>query len=161
MKAILALLALVSLAACAQNSGSATGSGNRGTNTPQGETDPAGNGGATTDPGQLTGRWTTAPIQQEGSDAVVIVSLNIRGGTMDFTLNCQGQGQNVSPTVQVPIRVTGNRLEILESREASAPFMGGQCPASVEASTVTWQIQGDRLTVRDQTGETLDFQRVR
>src|SRR5690606_10267462 len=90
-------------------------------------------------------------LQQNGGFTVTL-NMNFTAQNLELTVVCAGQGQTASPKITVPIRVTGNQLEITKAGDASAPFMGGECQASLPVVTATWTVNGNTLVLNSNDG---------
>lgn len=106
----------------------------------------------------LMGRWTSGALQQDGGVTITLL-MNFTAQNLELTVVCAGQGQTASPKIVVPIRVTGNKVEITRAAEQSAPFMGGQCQASLPATSATWTVNGNTLTLDAGDGQPLQLSR--
>lgn len=163
MTKALLMVAALALAACAQNSGGSggkgngAGNGNNPANCQPGDPNCAPvvpGGGGNGDVNALMGSWTSGPLQQEGGITVTLI-MNFSAQRLDYTVICAGGGQTASPRISVPIRVTGNTIEVLQAGENNAPFQGQQCQASLGTLQANWSINGNRLTLGDGQGEPL------
>ena len=106
----------------------------------------------------LAGRWTSGALQQDGGITITLL-MNIGAQNLELTVVCSGQGQTASPKIVVPIKVNGNKIEITRAAEQSAPFMGGECSASLPALTATWTVNGNTLTLDAGDGQPLQMTR--
>lgn len=106
----------------------------------------------------LMGRWTSGALQQDGGITITLL-MNFTAQNLELTAICSGQGQTASPKIVVPIKVNGNKVEITRAAEQSAPFMGGECSASLPALTATWTVNGNTLTLDAGDGQPLQMTR--
>lgn len=119
-------------------------------------------------PQDLFGEWGPSfqkTQNQDGSETVEELRMKFADGTFTATNTCtfnnQGTKTVLGPVeVTVPADYTDSEIESLEAKVASIHKDGFECKVNVSKQTVSYELNGNTITLTTDEGDVISFQKV-